>query len=75
MTNRLTNAENLNETMEIATKAIGKVVGVEVSCICFDEELEEKKKEKSGVRRMADMWKEIHIRSCTDSDREFGDIE
>ena len=47
LTNRLTNAENLNETMEIATKAIGKVVGVEVSCICFDEELEEKEERKN----------------------------
>ncbi|MFR1871105.1 MAG: DUF4118 domain-containing protein [Coprococcus sp.] len=38
LTNRLTNAENLNETIEIATKAIGKVVDGEVSCICFDED-------------------------------------
>ena len=46
MTNRLTNAENLNETIEIATKAIGKVVDGEVSCICFDEEQEEKEEQK-----------------------------
>lgn len=46
LTNRLTNAESMQETVGIAAKAMEKVIGEKVSCICFDGE-EERTQEKT----------------------------
>lgn len=45
LTNRLTNAESMQETIEIAEKAMEKVIGEKVSCICFEGERQRTEKE------------------------------